>query len=229
MISQQQLEANRRNAQFSTGPKTGEGKRRCALNARRHGLTGQISAMTEEDRAAHDEFSAVMLKDLAPEGAVETQLAQRVATDSWRLNRVSAIEDNLFALGFDEHSDEIETGHPQIHAALAAAKTFQSEAKQLQLLSLYEQRLNRSVHKNLEALRKLQAERKAQRQAEMQEAKKLQQLAEMKGLAYDPNRDGFVFSNDQIHNAIERDRRLQRAEHINFRRRRHANRRATGA
>jgi hypothetical protein len=30
-----------------------------------------------------------MLKDLAPQGAVETQLAQRVATDSWRLNRIS--------------------------------------------------------------------------------------------------------------------------------------------
>ena len=30
---------------------------------------------------------------------METQLAQRIATDSWRLNRASAIEDNLFALG----------------------------------------------------------------------------------------------------------------------------------
>jgi hypothetical protein len=42
------------------------------------------------------------MKDLAPEGAMETQLAQRIATDSWRLNRASAIEDNLFAVGLSQ-------------------------------------------------------------------------------------------------------------------------------
>ena len=39
-ISEKQLEANRRNAQRSTGPRTGEGKKVSALNARRHNLTG---------------------------------------------------------------------------------------------------------------------------------------------------------------------------------------------
>ena len=217
MISEQQLDANRRNAQLSTGPKTEEGKRRCALNARRHGLTGQVSAMTDEDRAAHDQFCEAMVKDLAPEGATETQFAQRVATDSWRLNRISAVEDNLFALGFEEQGNQIETEHPEIHAALTAARTFEQQARQLQLLSLYEQRLNRSVQKNLALLQELQAQRKADRRREMEEAKKLQQLTEMKGLAYDPKRDGFVFSNHEIRAAIDRDRRLQRAEHINFR------------
>ena len=37
---------------------------------------------------------------------METQLAQRIATDSWRLNRASAIEDNLFALGLDENAGD---------------------------------------------------------------------------------------------------------------------------
>jgi hypothetical protein len=229
MITENQLNANRRNAELSTGPRTDEGKHRSSMNARRHNLTGQVSAMTEEDRAAHDAFSAGMLKDIAPEGAVETQLAQRIATDSWRLNRISAIEDNIFALGFYDHAHEVDSEHPQIHAALAAAKTFQAEAKQLQLLSLYEQRLNRSVHKNLDALKKLQAERKAQRQAEMEQAKKLHLLTEVKGQQYDPNKDGFVFSNDEIRAAIDRDRRLQRAEHLDFRRHKHERRLAQAA
>jgi hypothetical protein len=69
------------------------------MNALRHGLTGQVTTMTDEDRAAHDTFSTALIKDLAPEGAMETQFAQRIATDSWRLNRISAVEDNLFALG----------------------------------------------------------------------------------------------------------------------------------
>ena len=88
MISEKQLDANRRNAQHSTGPKTEEGKRTSSHNACRHNLTGQVTAMTDEDRIAHDAFSAAMIAYLAPEGALEIQLAQRVATDSWRLNRI---------------------------------------------------------------------------------------------------------------------------------------------
>ncbi len=87
MLSEKQLAANRANAQLSTGPKTEEGKRRSSLNARRHNLTGQVTAMTEEDRIAHNAFSEALIKAMAPEGALELQLAQRIATDSWRLNR----------------------------------------------------------------------------------------------------------------------------------------------
>lgn len=38
MASERQIAANRRNAQKSTGPKTGAGKRRASTNALRHGL-----------------------------------------------------------------------------------------------------------------------------------------------------------------------------------------------
>ena len=227
MISEKQLEANRRNAQRSTGPRTEEGKKTSALNARRHNLTGQVTAMTDADRIMHDAFSASLVESLAPEGAMETQLAQRIATDSWRLNRLSAIEDNLYALGHSAHSDDIETEHPEIHAALTAAKVFQEESKQLQLLTLYEQRINRNIQKNLATLQALQAARIAKREAEMKEAKKLLQLSEMKGLAYEPFKDGFVFSTAQIHAAIDKERRLQRANLTDFSRHRplklHAN------
>jgi hypothetical protein len=162
MISDKQLEANRRNAKRSAGPRTEEGKKVAALNARRHNLTGQVTAMTEADRIMHDAFSAAIVESLAPEGAMETQLAQRIATDSWRAEcrsngqalsprcagkegisgqRISAVEDNLFALGHSKNSDDIETEDPEIHAALTAAKVFEEESKQLQLLTLYEQRI----------------------------------------------------------------------------------------
>ncbi len=216
MISEKQLEANRRNAQRSTGPRTEEGKKTAALNARRHHLTGQVTTMTDADRIMHDAFSASIVESLAPEGAMETQLAQRIATDSWRLNRASAIEDNLFALGHNARADDMETENPEIHAALTAARVFTAESKQLQLLTLYEQRINRNLQKNLATLQALQAARLAKREAEMKEAGKLLQLSEMRGLPYEPAKDGFVFSTAQIHAAIDKERRLNRANQTHF-------------
>ncbi len=216
MISDKQIAANRSNALLSTGPRTEEGKRRSSLNAMRHGITGQVTSMTDEDRAAHDKLSQALIKDLAPEGAMEIQLAQRIATDSWRLNRISAVEDNLFALGQLQHGGQTCPDAPQLDDALTMAHTYTQESKQLQLLSLYEQRINRAIQKNLALLQSLQATRKAHQEAAMKEAAALLKLSEMKGLEYFPARDGFVFSNAQIRAAIDREQRLQRASTTDF-------------
>jgi len=226
MISEKQLVANHANALLSTGPKTEEGRKRSSMNARRHGITGQVTTMTDEDRAAHDELTKALIQNLAPEGAMEIQLAQRIATDSWRLNRLSAIEDNLFAIGLHENSGVLCPDHEQIDASLTAARVFTKESKQLQLLSLYEQRLNRAVQKNLALLQSLQATREAQHEADLKEAASLLQLSEMKGLEYQPQKDGFVFSNDQIHAAIDREQRLERSSTIDFRKHKARNLRA---
>src|SRR6202047_2996288 len=211
MIPAKQLAANRNNAQKSTGPKTVEGRQRSRMNALRHGLTGQVTTMTEEDRAAHNQFSQALIKSLAPEGAMEIQLAQRVATDSWRLNRISAIEDNLFALGLHQNAGQLCPEQPQIDAALTTARVFTQESHQLQLLTLYEQRLNRAIEKNLALLESLQAARKIQHAAEMKDAARLLQLSEMKGLEYQPAKDDFVFSTREIHSELDRQQRLRQA------------------
>jgi hypothetical protein len=216
MISDKQLEANRRNALKSSGPRTETGRNNSRLNALRHGITGQVTTMTDEDRAAHNQFSKALLESLAPEGAMEIQLAQRIATDSWRLNRASAIEDNLFALGQLQNGGQACPDVPQIDAALTTAHVFTLESKQFQLLTLYEQRLNRAIQKNLAILQSLQTVRKTQREAEMKEAASLLMLSEMRGLEYVPAKDGFVFSAREIHAAIDRDQRLQRASKADF-------------
>src|ERR1700678_2773630 len=99
MISEKQLAANRENSKKSTGPKTEETKKIVRQNALRHGLTGQVTLMPDEDREAHDKFCAAMIESLAPEGALEAQLAQSIAEDNWRMNRGRAIESNMFAIG----------------------------------------------------------------------------------------------------------------------------------
>ncbi len=75
-ISDKQLAANRRNAQFSTGPKTPEGKERSALNGFKHPELGLTALMADEDREAQTAFIREYIVDLDPRGAVELQLAR---------------------------------------------------------------------------------------------------------------------------------------------------------
>jgi hypothetical protein len=204
MISEKQLEANRRNAQSSTGPKTAEGKAKSSRNNLRHGLTGQISLLPTEDREAHDKFCNELIESFKPATPMEHQLAQSVAEDNWRLNRIRAIEDNMFALGHTHERHELKI-------ALADAQTFLDHANKFNLLTVYEQRINRNLHRNLQTLRELQAERKAEQNKAMEEAQLLAQASLVNGLPYEPHRDGFVFSPAEINRAIDRNNRLKAA------------------
>ena len=56
MVSDRQMEANKQNAQRSTGPCTADGKARVALNALKHGLTGKQIVLPDEDPEDFDAF-----------------------------------------------------------------------------------------------------------------------------------------------------------------------------
>ena len=159
MTSDTKIAANRANAKRSTGPRTERGRSRTRLNATRHGLTGQISVLTEEDRIACDRFCYNVVESLGPENAAEAQLAQSIADDSWRLNQIRAVENNLFALGHVDNKHRVKTENPQIHAALTKARSFADNIRQFELLTLYEQRVTRNMHRNLDALHELQDRR----------------------------------------------------------------------
>ena len=204
MVSEKQLEANRRNAEKSTGPKTAIGQSNSSRNNLRHGLTGHISLLPTEDREAHDAFCNELIDSFTPETPMESQLAQSIAEDSWRLNRARAIENNMFALG---HGHQ----HREAQIALADAETFQTQAAAFNLLSIYEQRINRNLQRNMKLLRELQTERKAEHDHAMEEAKLLAQLNLLNGLPYEPEQNGFVFSHTEINRAIDRDNRLKAA------------------
>ena len=194
MISEKQLNANRNNSLHSTGPKSAEGKRRSRVNAVRHNLTGQLTFMTPEDRQAHDHFCQPLIETLKPENPVEQQLAHLVAEDSWRLNHARALETRILAT------------MPTDSAAITET------LKQLQLLTLYDQRINRSFKQNLQQLKALQTERKQQHAVDMEQARLLSQLSLSQGRAYDPARDGFVFSSAEINASTDRNNRLNEAK-----------------
>jgi len=96
--SQRQLEANRRNAQFSTGPKTSAGKKRSRKNALKHGLTASTVVDVFESRLDFEAFRRLILTDLAPASFIEEELASRLASLLWRLRRANAVETGIIEL-----------------------------------------------------------------------------------------------------------------------------------
>jgi hypothetical protein len=165
--SQAQTDANRLNAQKSTGPTTQQGKERSRCNAFRHGLTSQVTIMTDPEREAQEKFIKAYVEDLAPEGFQQTQFAQSIAHDQWRMNRIRAIEENEFATGFEGKPGNLICSHPEIHSAMAASATFFDEPDSFATLSLYEQRIHRNFHRNLKAFQQLRAEPKPTRAADI--------------------------------------------------------------
>jgi hypothetical protein len=105
MTSEAQVLANRLNAQKSTGPRTTEGKAAVSQNAVKHGLSARLDVIKGEDQAEFDLHREAMLGELAPVGSMESMLAERVVSLSWRLKRVERIQNEVFdALLADRNS-----------------------------------------------------------------------------------------------------------------------------
>jgi hypothetical protein len=101
MTSFKQIEANRRNALSSTGPKTAEGRQRSRVNATRHGLTAETVISFLEDAEDYQAFEAAVLADYDAQSTVELELITRLASVLWRLRRATAIETSLFEMQAD--------------------------------------------------------------------------------------------------------------------------------
>src|ERR1700678_1778070 len=182
----------------STGPRTPEGKARSSVNALRHGLTGRVVVLPSEDMDAYYAFCADLIADLAPATALERQYAQTFCDTQWRLNRARAIEDSMLALGHFEAAGEIDVDHPEIHAALTAARVFRENSKAFVNLSLYEQRLQRTLKESLRQLQELQAQRKAdcKAAAALPNPNKTKRRPDESDTRAEPEQ--FVFSNTEI-------------------------------
>ena len=112
--SSRRAEANRKNAQKSTGPKTAEGKARSRFNAVKHGMRAATPVLPGEDKAAFDDRLERWTRNLAPRDDVEQFLVKRAVELSWQLERadraialsrkpaeerIAAVLDEVLALG----------------------------------------------------------------------------------------------------------------------------------
>ena len=123
MSTPAQIEANRKNAGHSTGPKTPKGKGRASQNAVRHGLRADLAVLPFEQADAWERHRDGIVRSLVPVGTLEEALALRMALCLWRLQRIAVYEAATATAAIDSTKDEIErhkTGDP-IAVLLAAS------------------------------------------------------------------------------------------------------------
>ena len=139
MASQAQIDANRRNAKSSTGPRTPEGKAVVANNAFKHGLRANIFKEPMADPENFDRFLAELVAEHQPQTPTEAIYVERMAL---YLNKLAFLEGMQNEYLF--------------------AGSHQYDLNQHQALSVYwshENRLERAYDRAFDRLRALQKER----------------------------------------------------------------------
>src|SRR5438034_10901710 len=92
-VSEKRLNANRLNAQKSTGPRSAEGKDKVSQNALTHGLTSEKhTVLPGEDASEFEALRRQFIRDLKPIGIMEETLVDQAASIAWKLKRIPAIE-----------------------------------------------------------------------------------------------------------------------------------------
>jgi hypothetical protein len=152
-LSPARAEASRRNGAKSKGPKTAEGKARSAQNALKHGLRAQKHiVLPGEDAAEFAALEAALIEELAPEGMLQSVLAQRVVAAVWRLARAERLEVELFA---ENRLAGRSLGHALIRDCNGGARSFDT-------LLRYRGGTLAELWRALRTLKALQAERATQ-------------------------------------------------------------------
>ena len=181
MSTEAQILANRRNAQNSTGPRTSEGKAAISQNAVQHGLLARQDVITSECQADFDLYREQMLDELAPVSPMESMLAERIVTLSWRLKRVCRIQNQTIdalnahntssplskltqSLGLARPQDDSSAAH--LALGRLAIKDF-ANARVLDRLLMYERRIEHSLYKTILELQRLRLIRKLNPECEM--------------------------------------------------------------
>ncbi|MBA7607542.1 hypothetical protein ES703_14701 [subsurface metagenome] len=183
MATELQILANRRNAQKSTGPRTNEGKVAISQNAVKHGLLTRQDVISSESQADFDLYRDQILAELAPVSPMESMLAERIVTLSWRLKRAALIQNQTIdalnapktfsplskliqSLGPARPPADPSESAPHLALGRLAIEDF-SDARVLDRLLMYERRMEHSLYKTLLELQRLHLIKKLDPASEM--------------------------------------------------------------
>ena len=102
MTTLAKIAANRRNASFSTGPRTAAGKMIVAGNAVKHGIFANLPVVPGENPYDWEVHRAGILASLAPVGLLEVTLAERAALLLWQLARLGRYQAAVITAGVED-------------------------------------------------------------------------------------------------------------------------------
>jgi len=102
MLSDRKIEANRQNAQHSTGPSTPEGCAAVRLNGLKHGLCAETIVVPGEDPAQFEAMLDAYRAEYQPATPSAEFLVRQVAMADWRLLRLHRIEASFHTIRHKE-------------------------------------------------------------------------------------------------------------------------------
>jgi hypothetical protein len=157
-ISAAKLEANRRNAQLSTGPKTEAGKSWSRRNALKHGIFATDMLVYGESFSDYKQLLEALLDDFAPVGAFEESRVQTIAICCWRQKRVLRCEAGLIR------------GAADVAGKMWPSDNLPRYQEDVNRVLRYDIMLQRQLASALDQLERLQRTRKAKEEAAAKQA-----------------------------------------------------------
>ena len=153
MATRKQIEANRRNAQLSTGPRTAAGKAVSRFNALKTGIDAHLPIIPGERPEALESLTAEYRERFQPANTEQSLLVDVLVGYDWQLRRLRMSEAQLWKLGIRNDwvpGQEIPFGKAFYRRSL----TFRSLQRRIESAS-------RAYLRHLEELKRLQSERSA--------------------------------------------------------------------
>ncbi|MBV8895112.1 MAG: hypothetical protein JO051_01265 [Acidobacteriaceae bacterium] len=95
-ISERKLEANRNNAQKSTGPQSPAMKEKVSQNRLVHGLGGRFKVLKSENQQEFDDMLASYMEAEQPIDDVERDLVVKMARHTWMSERAVRLQEACF-------------------------------------------------------------------------------------------------------------------------------------
>ena len=153
MTSDLQFQANRLNAQHSTGPRSAEGKSVSRFNALKHGLDARSHIIPGEDAADFETLAGRYFAQFQPDGPAEEMLVRVLTESDWLGRRYARAETLLIATLLRDADPEVAL--PDLFTRISASKS--------PLPHLYRRRdaARRDWFRALRELQKLQKERRS--------------------------------------------------------------------
>lgn len=188
MATPQQIEANRKNSQNSTGATSETGKQRSSLNATRHCFTGQPLVLSDVEKEAYEFNVLAYMDEYSPKTQIESDLNRS-------LHQIAVQQHNLMSLINAMTEQLMKQGDLE-----ALSKALAQPYRTLNTLGIYESRKRGAANA---VLAQLTAMLESRREALAQAAKLYKQHKAL-NLPFVSSEFGFV------HSATEMERELAR-------------------